>query len=34
LLNWFKGEASKEGFQGFFDALTEEEQRKLRSLVG
>ncbi|KAJ9613033.1 hypothetical protein H2200_002974 [Cladophialophora chaetospira] len=33
LLNWFKGEAGKEGFGEMFEALSEEEKGRLRELV-
>ena len=33
LLNWFKGEAGKEGFGAMFEMLSEEEKGKLRELV-
>jgi importin-9 len=34
LLNWFKGEAGKEGFMVLYEGLSEEEKGKLRELVG
>jgi hypothetical protein len=33
LLQWFKGEAEKEGFVALYDQLTEDEKAKLRELV-
>ncbi|KIX04304.1 uncharacterized protein Z518_05171 [Rhinocladiella mackenziei CBS 650.93] len=33
LLQWFKGEAEKEGFASLFDQLSEEEKGRLRELV-
>lgn len=33
LLQWFKGEADKEGFAGLFEQLTDEEKVKLQQLV-
>ena len=33
LLNWFKGEAGRDGFVGLFEMLSEQEKEKLRDLV-